>query len=193
MCVKLDAYPSGWHFVQESYWPNLKSEFLSAGCLCVELWGQRFWAYRTFMDYFWVCYCLWVLWMWAQLILKARCFAVYLSDAVSKSWGACEAKTLCTTGRSAEFWVASSLCVTTHRVNLQRDFVSVSLLPALIIKKNCHMFRSYSGTFQILDLFHLSLEEVVPYVATDPMCLWDEVFSGSAYVTILNLNLSFLF
>lgn len=36
-------------------------------------------------------------------------------------------------------------------------------------------------------------EKVVPYVAVDLVCLWEDVSSGSCYVTILNGNLYYFF
>lgn len=45
-------------------------------------------------------------------------------------------------------------------------------------------FAQFEGVGQLV--FRSFSEDIVPYVAVDLVCLWEEVSSGSFYVTILN-------
>lgn len=109
---------------------------------------------------------------------KPDVLRAHLSGAGLKSWGAqYGVLTLHSSGRNSGFWVPSPLWVAAPA--FPTCFNAVSLLFTRCEGVTPPVFRFFS-------------EEIVPYIAINSVCLWQEVSLGSSYVAILNRNLVFL-
>ena len=114
---------------------------------------------------------------------KLDVLEVHLSGAGLKSWGAgCRVPTLHCSGRISRFWVPTWLWVAVLG-GLYGEVVSQACPLTLMWPSLLCWCRSRSARFWFFS------EEVVPYFAVDPICLWEEMNSGSSYVVILNWNL----
>lgn len=123
---------------------------------------------------------LWVLWTWARRVFKARCFRDLSQIAGLKSWGAwCRVWILCSSKRSSRFWAPSPLWVAAPGLGFMR------LSPSFSYPFQCQ--PSFIRCFRVVQsVFRFFSEEVVLYVAVDPMWTWDEF--RISYVAILNWN-----
>ena len=82
-----------------------------------------------------------------------------------------------------KLWVLSSLLIVGH---CARD--GVYGVPASPTCFNV-VFSLFARCVVVIQpAFRFFKEEIVPYVAVDSVCPWEEVSSGSSYVTILNWN-----
>ena len=112
----------------------------------------------------------------ALLVFNAACFEGRLSGAGVKSGG-------CPMWGSNPFLLSEQLQVSTQGWRrrgwwgLRRDCDPASL--------TCFDVDRRSGSAS----FYVFSEDVVPYVAIDLLCLWEEVSSGSCKVAILNRKL----
>lgn len=68
------------------------------------------------------------------------------------------------------------------RIGVYDDILSQPLLPSWI----CVLFSQCVGATQLIFVF--PSEEIVPYVAVNLVCPWEEVGSESSYIRILDWN-----